>query len=119
MRGVSYPDRLQTLNLKSLEERRIMYDLILLYKIINNLVDFDHTNLFSMNTNRTRGHSQKINIQHARLNCRKFFYINRTAPIWNNLSEEQVTAPSLGQFKTKIESANLLEYCRGRALMAE
>ena len=72
----SYQTRLSRLGLESLEIRRIKADLTLLYKIINNLVDIDASLFFfSFNCNNTRGarHGFKINIQHSRLNCHKYF----------------------------------------------
>ena len=47
---IDYNDRLQKLNLESLESRRIKNDLILMYKIVNNLVDMDFSNFFQFNS---------------------------------------------------------------------
>ena len=92
-----------------------MHDLILLYKIIHGLVDIDADDLISLNQNHTRGHSLKLNIEFARLNCRKFSFFNRTIPIWNSLSEDHVNSTSVKSFRKSIEAANLPIYCRGQA----
>ena len=118
LRNYPYMERLQILQMKTLEERRIMNDVILLYKIIYKMIDMDAEKFFTFNRNPTRGHSLKINTQHSRLNCRKFFFFNRTIPIWNALSEETVSSTSLGIFKAKLKATNLAIYCRGRAHMA-
>ena len=43
----SYYDRLEKLNIKSLEYRRVEYDLFLMYKICHNLSDLNFHNFFS------------------------------------------------------------------------
>ena len=70
----SYAQRLQTLDLESLEVRRIKNDLILLFKIVKHLIDLNSEDFFTFNWNHTRGHSCKINIGYSRLNCRKYFF---------------------------------------------
>ena len=115
---VPYLDRLQQLTLESLESRRIASDLIFMYKIVNNLVDLDMNNFFSLNSNSTRGHNLKINFQHARLNCRKYFFVNRTIPIWNQLPNEIVNCSNVNAFKNKIANYNIDQYCRGHAFTA-
>ena len=113
--GHSYRDRLQLLDLDTLEIRRIRADLILMYKIVHGLMDIDITKFFTYNTSCTRGHPLKIDIQHARINCRKYFYINRTTPIWNSLSTEIVQTSSLRNFKKLLLNVDLSIYCRGCA----
>ena len=59
----SYIERLQILNLKLLEARRIKSDLKLCFKIINGLCDFDIDVFFSNlipQTSVTRGHNKKL-----------------------------------------------------------
>ena len=46
---MDYDDRLANLGLQSLEYRRVFYDLIMCYKIYNNLVDFYLLRVFSPN----------------------------------------------------------------------
>ena len=109
-----YVERLQILGLSSLECRRIYFDLILLYKMCNNLIDIDFESLFQFNRSTTRGHKYKIMVKHARLNTRKFFFCNRVVPIWNNLPDNIVEAQSLALFKSKLGNFNLDVYCKGR-----
>ena len=114
--NVPYLTRLQTLNLKSLEERRIINDIIFIFKIIRNLVDLPFNKYFSFNTNNTRGHSMKLNFNHSRLDCRKYFFSNRCIDVWNNkLTENEVNITSLNSFKKAIDKINFSSYCRGRA----
>ena len=61
-RSISYLERLRRLNIKSLEERRIGFDLILVYKIINNLISLDSRDFFEFSNTITRGHNLKLKL---------------------------------------------------------
>ena len=115
--SLNYLDCLALTKLKSLEERPISFDQILVYKIIHGLIDLKFEDFFSFNRNVTRGHSYKLNIQYARVNYRKFFFANRVVHIWNNLPSDLVEKTSLGAFKKGINSLDLSRHCRGRAFM--
>ena len=116
--NVPYLTRLQTLNLKSLEERRIINDIIFIFKIIRHLVDLPFDKYFSFNRNNTRGHSLKLNLNHSRLDCRRYFFSNRCIDVWNNkLTENEVNITSLNSFKKAIDKINFSSYCRGRAFV--
>ena len=119
MWNILYQERLNVLELKSLEVRRIEYDLILLYKLVNGLVDMDSDGFFTYNQNNTRGHNSRINIQSSRLNCRKYFFIDRTVPIWNALPPRLIENSCIGKFKSDLKVLDLSMYCRGRAHTAE
>ena len=114
----SYIERLALLNLESLEVRRIKADLIFLYKIINKLVEIQQNDYFTFNTMQTRGHNFKINVEYSRVNCRKYFFINRVVPIWNALHVNIVNSESLNIFKNALNECDLDRYCRGRAYTA-
>ena len=117
--NVPYIERMRRLELKSLETRRIINDIILFYKIIHQLIDVDLNQFFTLNSNSTRGHQYKVNMQYARLNCRKFSFICRTIPKWNNLSSNIVEAENILTFKRMLEEVNFTMHCRGRAHMAD
>ena len=117
LRQYSYMERLRILNLESLEARRIMFDLVFLYKIVNSLVEIERESFFTMNSGNTRGHKFKINVQYARTNYRKYFFVNRTVRIWNLLPANIVDCNSVASFKLKLKSYDLNRFCRGRALM--
>ena len=119
--GVShlgYLERLRILGLDSLEVRRIHHDLILLFKIINNLIDIPFSCMFSYNLNPTRGHCLKLNTPSFRLNCRKNFFSVRICKLWNNLPERIVIINSLKVFKQEIIKVDFTSYCKGRAYTA-
>ena len=114
LRNVEYRQRLATLNLDSLESRRIFFDLTLLFKICNRLIDIDFSKLFEFSTANTRGHNLKLNVKFSRLNARKYFFCNRVISIWNDLPGNVVESETLTQFKNKMKKINLESYCRGR-----
>lgn len=99
----SYPERLCRLNLEFLEKRRIIFDLIYCFKILNKYVDLDSTKFFKLSTNtHTRGHQFKLILPKSNLNCHKYFFKTRVVPIWNNLSNASVNCSSVTSFKNKI-----------------
>ena len=102
--NMTYTDRLQTLNLPTLEYRRQRGDMIQTYKIIHKLDDIDAHDLFAFHTDlRTRGHSLKLNIPSCNLNSRKYSFSVRVVPEWNSLPEEVVTAPTINTFKNRLD----------------
>ena len=98
MYNLSYNERLRLLNLNTLEERRIKFDIIFLFKIINDLVDIPFSELFTFNNRQTRGHNKKINCQFSRKNCCKYFFPNIVVNIWNSLPENVVNKDTLESF---------------------
>ena len=116
--NLPYNVRLNRLNLQPLEIRRIFFDLILLYKIVHGLIDINPGDFFRFNTNSTRGHSLKIVIQYSRVNVRKYFFINRVAPIWNSLDESTVNSTSVHSFKEKLLSTISRATARALCFMA-
>ncbi len=66
LQGLSYEQRLARLDLPSLEYRRQQFDMIQVFKIINNIDDIDASVFFSYSDNQLRGHSRKLNKPRAR-----------------------------------------------------
>jgi len=60
LRNISYTERLKLLNLDTLEDRRLKFDLIYCYKIIFGLVHVNRDEFFELATSRTRGHPFKL-----------------------------------------------------------
>lgn len=110
-----YIERLNALNLKSLEERRLNFDLILLFKIINNLIPLNPNDFFEFANLPTRGHNLKIRVKYSRTNIKKYAFPNRIIQCWNDLPSEVVNAQNISKFKFKLKSINLRSYCRGTA----
>ena len=105
---LSYEDRLQQLNLDSLESRCIKTDLLLCFKIMRGFIDIDKNDLFIVDCDRvTRGHDLRIRRQHTVINARLFHFSQRVIKHWNNLSHEQVHSASIPAFKRSIESLHV------------
>ena len=51
----------------------------------------------------TRGHSKQIFKQRANLELRRNSFISRSTPIWNSLTEDIVSAPTINTFKNRID----------------
>ena len=111
-----YPERLDILGLQSLECRRIIFDLILVYRIIHGLIKLSFHDFFQFNQNNTRGHNLKLFVQFSRLNSRKFFFTNRVIKIWNDLESHEVNSTSLIMFKRKMYAKNFRLLCRGSGM---
>ena len=108
----SYPHRLELLNLESLEIRRIKIDLILTYKILNNLLDIDPNKFFIINPSLSRYNLRrhKLYLQtqdNPNTSFRKNFYSHRAPIFWNQLPEEVVTAETLNIFKIKLNDTDI------------
>jgi len=83
---MSYSQRLISLDLESLEVRRLRQDLLLTYKIVFGLINIDSSKLFTLRRNNiTRGHSFKLFLSHSRVDVRKYLFCQRVVGKWNNL----------------------------------
>ena len=81
------------------------FDLIMLYKLINGLIDIDPSSIIQIKTNNfTRGHSKRLLIDKARIDLRRNLLKNRVASVWNNLDDNIVNVKTLSIFKFKIKN---------------
>ena len=104
MKNLSYEERLQKLNIQSLESRRTRGDMIDTYKYLNGFYDIDPNRLFSFVRDRhnkdTRSYSQNCLVpEKTSLNIRKYFYTNRVTTTWNWLPSDIKDATSVNGFK--------------------
>ena len=106
----SYSNRLYMLNLKSLEYRRLEFDMVFLYKMYYNMIDLDFNDYFIKNDNC---YDLRRHTHHIRPKTRPHtvpynnFFIHRAYKIWNNLPENIVNATSITKFKCKLKKFNL------------
>ena len=109
-----YKTRLQKLSVRTLEERRLIADLIQVYKIFHGIDNVDVKQFFNVvRTNRSsRGHSFKIFLPFARTDVRKYWFGMRVIDPWNSLPEDIVSAPSINIFKTKILQRDFSKYLK-------
>ena len=101
--NMSYSERLHKLNLPSLLYRRTRMDLIMTYKILNNLVFVDKDYFFTVNTNSTRSNGLKLYKNLFNTSVRGYSFSQRIINDWNTLPLEIVSAPNVLIFKTKLD----------------
>ena len=103
-------DMLRDINWKTLEDRRTISRLILLYKSVNNNVatntDEHYTNHEKENIKRKMS-SVAFALPNARKNCYKCSFTPRTVVEWNLLPSTIREAPSVDTFKVRMCSINL------------
>ena len=101
----SVTDMLQDLNWETLESRRTKLQLVMMYKIINDLVDIPCDAYLTPATTRTRAiHSKKLLQYPTRTDTFKFSFFPRTIPVWNSLPAPVAEAPDLVLFKQGLSS---------------
>jgi len=106
MKNLSYSgERLSKLKLYSLERRRLRGDLIEVYKIMTGKEGVNCQQYFQQARYcyGLRGHSLKLFVNRSRLNCRKFFFSQRSVGDWNRLPQEVVGTPSVNVFKKRLD----------------
>ena len=108
---MTYAIRLKTLNLPSLELRRLRSDLLFCYKIMHNYVKGLPEKFGLILSKRTsRGHSLKLEKQCAVNDARKYFFGVRICNPWNALPEHVVQAPSVVSFKKCLCDVDLSKF---------
>ena len=109
-----YEERLTMFQLESLEHRRKVADLTLLFKIVKNQTSIAPTALATFSTRPSRKHQLQIIIKH-RNNKTKNSFINRTSNEWNALNNDIENIQSSDTFKryynlylSEISNRNLM-----------
>jgi len=106
LQSKEYEDRLKELGLQSLEERRIRYDMIQVFKLMHNYDDVDRRQFFQTageeSVRVTRQSSDALNIltTRCRTEVRRNFFTNRVAEKWNKLPEYIKRAGNIKTFKS-------------------
>ena len=104
LKDLEYEERLMKLKLPTLKYRRARGDMIETYKLTSGIYDKTLPNLLVYNTDYvTRGHSKKLTIQRCNKNIRSNFFTQRIAPLWNNLPDSVVNAPTIQTFESRLD----------------
>jgi hypothetical protein len=113
LRHHTYEERLALLDLETLECRRLVSDLVLYYKIINNLTLWHSDDIFTFASSAypTRlaelRPSQRLVEPQSRTNLfHNDFYI-RCIPYWNALPQHVVDSSSVKVFKSRLRNIDL------------
>ncbi|KFV75617.1 hypothetical protein N307_11278, partial [Dryobates pubescens] len=103
---LSYEDRLKELGLFSLENRRLLGDLIVAFQHLKGACKKAGEGLLRISgSDRTRGKGMKLEVGRFRLEVRRKFFPMRVVKPWNGLSREVVRALSLEVFKPRLDEA--------------
>ena len=103
LRNKTYEERLQALDLFSLEKRRLRGDLIETYKIFTGLDNINPDDLFERNNTGLRGHKYKLNKGKFNRDIFKYFFSNRVVDEWNQLTPQIVESKTLNTFKVHLD----------------
>ena len=109
LQQLSYEERLQVLQIDSLQIRRIKTDLNMYYKIINNLTILPCSDYFTVRAGITRSNGNSLLVPKSANNIEKYLFRNRLINLWNNLPISITKAPSLKKCNILLENFNLLE----------
>ena len=109
LQATSYEERLKEIGLWTLEKRRQMFDMVQVYKVLNNIgnVEISLSKIGENISSRinTRSQSDSLNLVKNRssLDIRKHFFTERVVDQWNRLPSEVKHAPTLRIFKNAIK----------------
>ena len=115
---MSYSERLAMLDLDTLECRRLKADLILYYKIVNNLTSFTSTDYFNFNVHvrdtRLAAESNSFCISQplCKTVCFENDFFQRCISCWNSLSTDTVESSTLKQFKCALDNCDLSTFLK-------
>jgi len=95
--------RLHVLGLETLEDRRLIHDLILCYKYLHGLIDTDNRHFWCVQMSpRTRNNCLKLCKAHCNIDVRKAFFTNRVVDIWSSLPAAVVFSHNVSTFKRRL-----------------
>ena len=107
LQAITYEEKLVELDLWSLEKRRLMFDYVQMYKIVNGIGNVNTSeNMYRVQNiiQRTRNQAEPLNLIRSRsnLDIRKNFYTVRIVEQWNNIPSIIKHLPNVKQFKQKL-----------------
>ena len=112
LNDLSYNDRLAKLKLEPLELRRLHFDLVFYYKIINHLLPIDPYNYFTIYLSPLSSRSDPTSLHRpvkaTERTLASFFY--RQTPVWNGLPSHVKSLQSVASFKHAIKSLNFKQF---------
>ncbi len=105
LRNKSYEERLASLNLFSLEKRRLGGKLTECFEILKSFINVDASKLISVDdTSRTRSNGVKLlRCKQLQLDSTKFFFSNDVVRECNKLQPSVVQCDTINSFKNKLD----------------
>ena len=77
---------------------------IMMFRIVNNLVDIQSQHILLPAGVHTKGHANRFLVPFASVNAYRFSFFPSGIRIWNSLPEAAIMAPSLDVFKTRMDT---------------
>lgn len=114
LRNEPYERRLEILGLETLELRRLRFDLVMVFKILNKICDLDANDFFHLANRRSRGHSCKLELPRCRLELVRNTFKYRVIHPWNSLPENVVTSSNVYIFKNRLKNVDLSAFLKYR-----
>ena len=93
---------MKQLDWETLQARRQQSKAVMMYRVINNLVEVRAQGILVPAGVHTRGHGNRYQQPFTRVECYKASFFPSGIKLWNSLPENVVTAPSLDVFKTRM-----------------
>ena len=106
IRELTDEERLKAMDLPTLEKRRERGDLIQIFKLLNRMDIVDNKDLLMRGEivgRSTRGHSMKLRKGRCLQDVKKHSFPQRCVEMWNELSEEVISAKSVHSFKERLD----------------
>jgi len=106
LRQRDYGERLKSLNLWTLEERRNRQDLIEVFKMYMGFTRLGIDELFERDANikGARGHILRLKYEQSVRDVRRYFFSQRVVSRWNSLDQETVDVGSINSFKGRLDN---------------
>ena len=110
LKSSGYTDRLSKFNLKTLAHRRLLADLVMVFKILHQQVDIDPNLLFTFKPviYNLRGHNKTLMRPKATSNTALNFFPSRIIRLWNALPEQIINSTSASSFKYLADKLDLV-----------
>ena len=93
---------LQNLGWEDLKTRREQSKTIMMYRIVNNLIDIPAEKYLTQTGTSTRGHESRFLVPYCSLVAYKSSFFPSTIRLWNALPVSMVTTPTLEAFKSCV-----------------
>lgn len=103
IRHLPYNERLEKLNLTSVNHRLMRGDLILVYQILHNNLDVNICDHFCFAPPNPRCHEFRLRGTVSKGNVRHRFFNERVVQSWNSLPSQVVAAESINSFKNRLD----------------
>ncbi len=104
LRNIPYPNRLDLMDVKPLELRRLEADLIYVYKLLHGQIDTDYHKFFELKTSITRGHNYTLKKNNFHKDVYRYFFANRTT---NTVKQETLVGINFGEKPNFIQLADI------------